>query len=265
MVVLLVGLQPVSILIQLNLDTLNFVPWCILPASAYLYLVWWYLGGGGPPISTQENRQQLLRAGHIAPECKKLSWLAAAILGILVAAFVILGYAARSIALADLGMVQLVLSASPVTAVGIIMLVAAMSGLLEEAAFRGYMQVTLEQRYHPAIAIVVVALIFALVHPQPPVFKAIFMVGACDWGIVAYLANSIVPVIIIHALVDFTFLLWAYFNPESLESLLILDIFESGIPGFIIFWAAVWLIAATALLRVVLRLIKAKNRLAEAR
>ena len=205
----------------------------------------------------------MLRAGHIAPECKKLSWLAAAILGILVAAFVILGYAARSIALADLGMVQLVLSASPVTAVSIIMLVAAMSGLLEEAAFRGYMQVTLEQRYHPAI--VVVALIFALVHPQPPVFKAIFMVGACDWGIVAYLANSIVPVIIIHALVDFTFLLWAYFNPESLESLLILDIFESGIPGLIIFWAAVWLIAATAFLRVVLRLIKAKNRLAEAR
>jgi membrane protease YdiL (CAAX protease family) len=262
MVVLLLGLQPIILLIQMNLEVMTMVPWSVVPGVVYLCMMWWYLGGSGSPASTKQGRRALLRAHPISPSLKGPAWLASAILGVLVSAFVVISYAIRSLELADLGPVRAILDASPFTALGLIALVAGMSGLIEEAAFRGYMQVTLEERYHPAIAIVIVALMFALVHPQPPLFVVIFMVGAAGWGVVARLAGSIVPIVIIHTLVDLAFLTCAYFNQDAITSLLALNVFETGLTPIIAIWMGIWTVATIAFVWAGFRLARAGKSLA---
>jgi membrane protease YdiL (CAAX protease family) len=80
-----------------------------------------------------------------------------------------------------------------------------MSGVVEEAAFRGYMQRGLEQ-VDPGNAVVVTSLVFAashLVHGVGalPLLPGFFMAGLL-YGILAKQTGSIVPGMIIHVLGD---------------------------------------------------------------
>jgi membrane protease YdiL (CAAX protease family) len=242
--ILFVGVQPILILVSVNLQVFEFVPWSLIPGVLYLWIFWSYLKGTGPPRATSELRRKLLRANALSPENQSLVVFASLSLGILIATFALIAFAAREVMVEELGIVHLVLKSSPLTAIGLIFLIALFSGVMEEAAFRGYMQVTLEQAYHPIVAIAVVALVFALVHPQPPVFIAVFMVGASGWSILAYLCGSIKPLIVVHAAVDFFILLWAYCFPQALSNLLDLNILHSGLNGTVISLFIFWLASA---------------------
>lgn len=249
--VLLLGVQPMAILISVNLQVVSFIPWSVIPGILYLWLFWSYLKGMGPPRSTRESRRQLLRANPLPANDRPLVMLASLSLGVLIACFALIAFAAREVPLEELGMVQQVLASSPFTAIGLIFLVALFSGVIEEAAFRGYMQVSLEQAYHPVVAIVLVALAFALVHPQPLAFIVVFMVGATGWSILAYVCGSIKPLIIVHAAVDFFILLWAYFFPQALSRLLHLNILQTGLNGTIISIFILWLLSAACFITTV--------------
>ena len=254
--VLLLGVQPMAILISVNLQVASFIPWSVIPGILYLWLFWSYLNGMGPPRSTSESRRQLLRANPLPANDRPLVILASLSLGVLIACFALIAFAAREVTLEELGMVQQVLASSPFTAIGLIFLVALFSGVIEEAAFRGYMQVSLEQAYHPIVAIVLVALAFALVHPQPLAFIVVFMVGATGWSILAYVCDSIKPLIIVHAAVDFLILLWAYFFPQALSSLLDLNILQTGLTGTIISIFILWLLSAACFITTVVLLFR---------
>jgi membrane protease YdiL (CAAX protease family) len=257
--ILLIGVQPLFILISVNLRVMSFVPWSVIPGVLYLWIFWSYLQGMGPPHSTSESRRELLRANGLSLDSRPLVILASLSLVVLIATFALIAFAAREVTMEELGAVQQVLASSPLTAIGLIFLIALFSGVIEEAAFRGYMQVTLEQAYHPIVAIVVVALVFALVHPQPPLFIVIFMVGASGWSILAYLCNSIKPLIIVHTAVDFFLLLWAYFFPQAFNTLLDLNILQSGLNGTVISLFIFWLLSAACFVTVAVLLFKEKK------
>lgn len=254
--VLLMGVQPILILVSANLQVMNFVPWSVVPGVLYLWIFWSYLKGKGPPRSTSESRRELLRANGISLDSRRLVMLASLSLGVLIVTFALIAFAAREVTMEELGMVQHVLASPPLTAMGLIFLIALFSGVIEEAAFRGYMQVSLELSYHPIVAIAVVALVFALVHPQPPVFIVVFMVGASGWSILAYLCNSIKPLIIVHTAVDFFVLLWAYFFPQAFNTLLDLNILQTGLNGTVISLFIFWLLSAACFVTVAVLLFK---------
>ncbi len=254
--VLLVGVQPIVILASVNLQVVNFVPWSVIPGVLYLWIFWSYLKGMGPPRSTSESRRELLRANELSLDSRPLVMLASLSLGVLIATFALIAFAAREITVEELGIVQRVLASSPFTAMGLIFLISLFSGVIEEAAFRGYMQVSLEQAYHPIVAIAVVAIVFALVHPQPPVFIIVFMVGASGWSILAYLCNSIKPLIIVHAAVDFFILSWAYFFPRAFSTLLDRNILKTGLNGSVIVLFIFWLLSAACFITVAIILFK---------
>jgi len=256
--ILLVTLQPVGIFIQLNLTYYRQAPWAILPSSLYLWLCWRYLAGDGPPSSTRVARHDLLRLNPITGERKVLVWIAATFLVFLISAFAILSYTVQELSPDSLGPIPTLFDLPPFTAVGLIMLVAMMSGITEEAAFRGYMQRTMEKRHHPALAILVTALMFALVHPQPLVFMIVFMVGSCAFGILAYLSRSIYPLIVVHALVDFAIILWLWLKPDSMQALLDMNVLATGINQFFLGWALVWAIALTGFIWATLKLWRLK-------
>ena len=93
--------------------------------------------------------------------------------------------------------------------VSIVIMGALVSGVVEEVAFRGYMQRGLE-RFGPATAIVVTSIVFVFAHLthgwQMIVFlgPGIFMAGVL-YGMLAYHTGSILPGMLVHFLGDLSF------------------------------------------------------------
>ncbi|MGA7379984.1 MAG: CPBP family intramembrane glutamic endopeptidase [Terriglobales bacterium] len=83
---------------------------------------------------------------------------------------------------------------------------AAEAGIVEEAAFRGYMQESLEEQFKPGVAVVVTAVLFGLAHiangRQEIAWLLPYTMFGAILGILAYTTNSIVPGILLHSGVD---------------------------------------------------------------
>src|SRR5262249_42373954 len=94
---------------------------------------------------------------------------------------------------------------------------ALVSPLLEQAGFWGYGQVVLEQRVRATTPVVLPAALFALL-PHPPVDDPFwpkvpfFFLTGITFGTMAYLTNSILPGVLVHALSLLTFftLVWPH-------------------------------------------------------
>jgi hypothetical protein len=81
--------------------------------------------------------------------------------------------------------------------VGLFVLVAVIPGLVEELMFRGYVQIRLAERWHPAAAITTSAVVFSLAHLVP--LYAIGLLPLGLWlGVVAWRTGSTWPAILCH-------------------------------------------------------------------
>jgi membrane protease YdiL (CAAX protease family) len=73
------------------------------------------------------------------------------------------------------------------------------AGVIEEAAFRGYMQGPIERRYGLPVAILITGTIFALVHLDfTLILWPYYVAVAAIYGTVTYLTNSILPAVVLH-------------------------------------------------------------------
>lgn len=122
-----------------------------------------------------------------------------------------------------------------------IVMSALVAGICEEIGFRGYMQVPLEKRYGPGVAIAITSLMFLLLHLNqawaPPLLLHIFALGAL-FGILAYAAGSLIPSIVAHVVMDvFSFAYWwsdvaGKFDMRTLA--------ETGIDTHFVVWSFVF-------------------------
>jgi Type II CAAX prenyl endopeptidase Rce1-like len=80
---------------------------------------------------------------------------------------------------------------------------ALVSGVVEETAFRGYLQRPIERRHGPAIAIFVTAAFFGLAHFSHPevglVLLPFYLAVAAVYGALAFLTDSTFPSMVLHA------------------------------------------------------------------
>lgn len=80
---------------------------------------------------------------------------------------------------------------------------ALVAGIVEETSFRGYMQGPLEKRYGPTIAILVTGALFGFLHfthrEVTIVLMPFYMSVAAVYGALAYITNSILPGVALHA------------------------------------------------------------------
>lgn len=194
---------PWAVLAQANFRYWSAVPWAVPVTALYLWLWWQYVSGKGWPQSTAQARRRNLRAHRISEE----AWGAAIVAGILgiTTALLILGITNRLVQLPQQP-VPAEFSQIPVTTlVSLLFMGAAVAGIVEEASFRGYMQVPIERRHGPVVAIVVTGTLFGLAHFTHPgvlvMLPFYFAVGA-TYGAMAYLTNSILPGLILHATGD---------------------------------------------------------------
>ena|SRR5215471_3008868 len=73
------------------------------------------------------------------------------------------------------------------------------AGVIEESAFRGYMQGPIEKQHGPAIAILIDGVMFAIAHLDfTSILLPYYLAVAAIYGAVAYLTDSILPAIVLH-------------------------------------------------------------------
>ncbi len=196
MLIVIVGTIPRNLIFAANLRFYPAVPWAVPVTAVYLWFFWRYLQGKGPPESTAEERRTGLRADRVAGRMWAWALLAGG-LGI-VALVLALRVVNRMVVLPvqqlpDLGNVP------KLTVLSLLLMAAPVAGIIEEAAFRGYMQGPIERRHGMVIAILITGTMFAVAHLDfTLILWPYYVAVAAIYGIVTHLTKSILPAVVLH-------------------------------------------------------------------
>ena len=214
---------PCGVLLRANFAIWPAVPWSTPLVALYLSLYWLYLQGIGWPSSTAQSRRAHLRAPSLSGRAWRWSLLAgslawASVLGARILVDLLFATPRDSLS---------VLSPYPLpTVLCYIVAVSVMAGVAEEAGCRGYMQVPIERRHGPRIAILVVGGAFWLFHAPSyvghwKVFLGLawfYLAASLVFGTLAHLSGSIRPGVVLHAaanLVGFALVWWFESRPPT--------------------------------------------------
>jgi membrane protease YdiL (CAAX protease family) len=194
--VMLAGTLPRNALFAANLRYVPDMPWSVPLVAVYLWFFWRYLDGHGPPDETAAARRELLRAHRVGAK----GWLFAMIAG---GAGIVALVAALRIANAFVSLPAQHLpdlaGVPQSTVIALLIAAAPVAGIVEEAAFRGYMQSALEKTLGPALAILLTGTMFALSHLDFTwVLWPYYLAVSALYGAVTCLTRSILPAIVLH-------------------------------------------------------------------
>lgn len=85
------------------------------------------------------------------------------------------------------------------TVLSLLLMAAPVAGIIEEAAFRGYMQGPIERRHGMIIAILITGTMFAVAHLDfTLILWPYYVAVAAIYGIVTHLTKSILPAVVLH-------------------------------------------------------------------
>ncbi len=206
-------------LVFINLKTTPSIPWVLPVLVLFLWLFWQYLGGKGWPGSTREARATLLRANPVSRKAAAWSAVAGllaigALAGFWIVMFRLVPMQANVFLPARFTSSRLMIGA-------IIIGASLLAPITEESSVRGYLQSRLECELKPMAAVLLSSLVFAVAHISQgiawPKLLFYFLVGV-TFGTLAYLNNSILPVIPVHIAGDLIFFLfvWPYDTTRQL-------------------------------------------------
>jgi len=196
MVVLIVGTMPRNVIFAANLRLYPNLPWAVPLTALYIWFFWRYIRGSGPPVSTSEARRTSLGARRISGRV----WVWALVSGGLgiVALVLALRVANRLVllppqTLPDLGNVP------DSTVIALLLMAAPVAGIVEEAAFRGYMQGPIERRHGLVVAILITGTMFAIAHLDFTfILWPYYVAVAAIYGTVTSITGSILPAVVLH-------------------------------------------------------------------
>ena len=196
MLVMLAGTIPRNLLFAANLRHYPAIPWAVPLTALYLWFFWAYLSGAGEPKATAEERRTSLRANQVSARTWGWALLAGGLA--LVSLVIALRLVNRLVLLPEQPLPNLA-HVPNVTIVSLLLAGAPVAGIIEEAAFRGYMQGPIERRSGLLIAILVTGTMFALAHLDFTwILWPYYLAVAAIYGTVTYLTDSILPAIALH-------------------------------------------------------------------
>jgi membrane protease YdiL (CAAX protease family) len=196
MLVMLVGTLPRNALFAANLHLWPRVPWAVPAVAIYLWFFWRYLGGRGGPAGTSAYRRAGLRDSRAPAAVWAWSLLTGA-LGIV--ALVLALRVANQIVTLPVQQLPDLSGVPSVTVWALLLAAAPVAGLVEEAAFRGYMQGPIEKVAGLPAAILVTGTMFAVAHLDfTPILWPYYVAVAALYGYVTFHAGSIRPAVVLH-------------------------------------------------------------------
>ena len=189
-----------SFVLLRNLHSSPGYPWCVAVMGFLLWILWQYLSGRWGPRKSAEYRSRALRANPLPARTF--------VLAVSAGLCAVVSLAGLWIVLSRLTTIPKHLlpdfSPYPVATVVLVLVMAALvNAIAEEAGFRGYLQSMLEQRFGGLGAIVATALLMAPAHGATQGFAwqivVFYLLIDVALGTIAYLTNSILPGIFVHA------------------------------------------------------------------
>jgi membrane protease YdiL (CAAX protease family) len=222
------GIAPWPVLASLNLKAGATFPWSVPVQLAYMGLLWWFLSGGGRSVPGASTRRRNLRMNPVRGPRLIWSMTAGALLASAIVALALSGWMLVRVPATVLDQFTALGTHGLWIAVPMLLTGSFVAGAIEEAAFRGFMQVPLEERYGSRAAIGAVALLFTLAHFPAPIAWPGFILAAVGWGTLARLSDSILPGVVFHTAADAFVWIWAVLAPTSLERILTSSVSDGG-------------------------------------
>ena len=200
MIVAMVGTIPRNVLFALNLQYLTAIPWAVPIVAVYMWIFWRSLAKLDTASSAADESGTFWRGSLRANRVSARLWvwsLVAGGFGIVALVFA-LRVLARFVVLPDQQLPDW--SHVPVpTVVALLVAAAPVAGIIEEAAFRGFMQAPIEREAGIVVAITVTGIMFAVAHLDfTPVLLPYYVAVAAIYGLVTHLTDSILPAIVLH-------------------------------------------------------------------
>lgn len=197
----LAGTLPWAFLVGQNVRHGSSVPWAVPLTAAYLWFFWRYFARGwGWPSTTAGARRRCARANELTGDV----WGSALLAGVLGLVGVLLfqGVLGRLFELPQQREIDP--SQFPLLTVFLwVVMSAFVAGIVEETAFRGYLQRPIERRHGPVLAIALTGILFGFSHFGHPevglVLLPFYLAVAAVYGMLAYLTDSIWPSMVLHA------------------------------------------------------------------
>jgi membrane protease YdiL (CAAX protease family) len=207
------GIQVWRYLVAANLAVSPSAPWSVPAMALYLWLYWCYLNGRGWPQATAGARQRDLRARPLSPSMWRWSLLAG---GSFMAAAAPLTLLLERFFPISRTLPDFLRRFPTPTLLWVLLMSSLVAGLVEEAAFRGYLQAPIERRHGPVFAILLTTAVFVLVHLPgrshvSPAYLLLVALASLNYGVLAHLTQSILPGLVLHAsgnAAAFAVLLW---------------------------------------------------------
>lgn len=231
-------------------------PWSAIPmvVTLWAYLKWF--GGNWAPKNSQAIRRNRFRLKGLSSAGWKWGLVAAFLFVAIVQASFVVTFRILEFPTVRFTSDYKMLDTMPMgTAWIIIVMSSVVAGICEETGFRGYMQVPLEKKFGPAVAIFITSILFMLIHLShswaAPILPHIFFASVL-LGILAYQSGSLIPGFIGHSILDiFDYGIWwsnitGGFNKKT--------IFVTGIDLHFIVWCLVFALALFGFYRSISRL-----------
>jgi membrane protease YdiL (CAAX protease family) len=138
------------------------------------------------------------------------------------------------------------------TAWALIVMGSIVAAICEETGFRGYMQMPLQKRYGPVVAIVATSIFFTLIHLSHrwalPILPHIFFASVL-LGLLAWRSGSLIPGIIGHAILDiFDYAFWWTTITGRIDRKTIV---ETGVDAHFVVWTLLLVAATIAFFRAI--------------
>ena len=200
----LVGVVPWAILATLNARLRPGIPWAAAATTLSLVLLIAWLNGWGWPEGTKDARHHLLRLRRPSAQ----AWSREQRSGTIALVGAIAGmYALWILMSGDQRITDLSAYPTPEYRVSVLVMGAVVSGVVEEAAFRGYAQSMLEP-WGRDRAIALASVAFVLLHITHGLLALLLMAPGYFavsylYGLLAWRTGSILPGIVLHATGDF--------------------------------------------------------------
>ena len=244
------------VLTVLNLETTLQLPWSVAVMAVFLWFYWRYLNGSGWPRSTSVARRTFLRGSFPKGKALRLS-MTAMVLGAVCSEAAWLTTLRLVVFPPETFLLSFNVDVIPWwTLIPALVMTSFVAGLVEEAAYRGYMQVPLEKRYGPVAGIFVVTIIFTFMHfyhdwASMAIFPS-YVVFGLFMGALSYAAQSIWPAVIAHTAIDIYQLLYEW---QIVGTYNLTQVKDSGIDTHFIIVAGLTLLTGLAAIVVLKRLV----------
>jgi membrane protease YdiL (CAAX protease family) len=237
-------------------------PWSILLMIFVLYAYWKFFSGIWGPGKTAESRSLNFRRTRLSSTVWKWGLAAAISFVIIVQSSFVITFRIWEFPAAKFTADYKLLEHMPFwKAWAMLIMSSVVAGICEETGYRGYLQVPLEKKYGPVLAVIVTSVIFTLIHLTKtwahPILPHIFSASVL-LGILAYKSGSLIPGIIGHSLPDiFDYSIWWTNLTGGIK---IQTIFKTGIDLNFLTWILVFFLGLIIFFQAISRFDKGSSK-----